>query len=617
MRHLFWRIYLTYLVIVVLCTAAVGYFAVRSASEFFEEQTAQELEARAALVREEVGSLYGQGELGDIQPLIRRLGVASGTRITFISNGLPGSSVGEVIADSLVSPLGLESHRDRPEFKAAQAGQVGRAVRLSATVGEELMYVTVPVEEDGRVVAVVRTATSLERMHDAVQGLYVSIFLVAALVALAAGVIGWYVSNRIARPMREVREGAERFAAGDFSRKLTVPATEEFAGVAESLNRMAEELDYKIRAITRERNEREAVLESMIEGVLAVDAGQHVLTLNPAAASLLGVDPAQVQGKAIEEAVRNPELQRVVAAAVSGQGPVEVDLTLYVGGRERSVQASGALLHALGGEVVGAVVVLNDVTRLRRLEAVRRDFVANVSHELKTPVTSIKGFAETLADGALDDPDAARHFLKIIAGQADRLNAIIEDLLSLSSLEHEGDGRNVELQETRLDDVIAVASEVCAPKARAKGISLSTECPPGLMVDANPPLLEQAVVNLIDNAVKYSPGGTAVRVSAVPGDAEVVIAVSDEGQGIAREHLARLFERFYRVDRARSRDLGGTGLGLSIVKHVAQVHGGSVSVDSVVGRGSTFRIHLPRRHEDDRPSESTAPAAQRPSTDSS
>jgi two-component system, OmpR family, phosphate regulon sensor histidine kinase PhoR len=591
-RHLFWRIYLTYLLIVLLCTLAVGTLVVRSARDFHHEQTERELQARAVLVREELAPALESGDL-DLQGVVTRLGDVSATRITVISNGLPGSAAGEVIADSQAEPEGLESHGDRPEFRAAQGGQVGTVIRRSTTLQQELMYVAVPVSDDGRVIAVVRTADSLGRIDDALGGLSRDVLLTAALVALVAALVGWYVSSRIARPMREVREGAERFAAGDFSRKLSVPATEEFAGVAESLNRMAEQLDEKIRTITRERNEREAVLESMVEGVLAVDADRRLIAVNPAAARLLDVDPAQVQGVMIEEAVRNPELQRVVAAAVAGDGPVEIDLTVHAGGRERFLQASGALLYAEGNEVVGAVVVLNDVTRLRRLEAVRRDFVANVSHELKTPVTSIKGFAETLADGALDDAASARRFVRIIAGQADRLHAIIEDLLALSALEQEGQGGRVPLQETRLDDVLAVAVEVCAPKAQAKGIVLATDWPAGLCVEANPPLLEQAVVNLVDNAVKYSTEGTTVRVSAAAAAGEVVIAVADDGQGIAREHLPRLFERFYRVDKARSRDLGGTGLGLSIVKHVAQVHGGGVSVESVLGSGSTFRIHLP------------------------
>jgi two-component system phosphate regulon sensor histidine kinase PhoR len=391
--------------------------------------------------------------------------------------------------------------------------------------------------------------------------------------------------------MREVRAGAARFAAGDFATKLSVPKTEEFAAVAESLNAMAEELDAKIRTITRERNEREAVLASMIEGVLAVDPDGHVIAMNDSAVRLLQVEAGDARGRAIEEVVRNPALQHIVAEALAGRGPIESDLMAHLGHEERFLQANGAQLRA-GEEIVGAVVVLNDVTRLRRLEAVRRDFVANVSHELKTPVTSIKGFTETLLDGAVDDPVAGPRFLRIIAGQAERLNSIIEDLLALSALEGTDEGMVPPLQEAAIEDVLHVAADVCGPRAEAKHVTIEVDAPADLMVKMNPALLEQAVVNLIDNAVKYGPEGGIVRVGAERRGAEAVVTVADDGPGIPREHLSRLFERFCRVDKARSRDIGGTGLGLSIVKHIAQVHGGRVSVESTVGRGSVFRLHL-------------------------
>jgi two-component system phosphate regulon sensor histidine kinase PhoR len=395
--------------------------------------------------------------------------------------------------------------------------------------------------------------------------------------------------------MRQIKDGAERLAGGDFANKLYVPRTLEFAAVAESLNSMAEELDEKIGTLTRERNEREAVLASMVEGVLAVDTDERIIALNEAAAALAGVTPQQAEGRLVQEVLRNPDLQHVVAQTLSGHQPVEADIVMRVGAEERSLQANGTLLRAGDGVAsAGAVVVLNDVTRLQRLEAVRRDFVANVSHELKTPVTSIKGFAETLQDGALDDPETARRFIAIIVGQADRLNSIIQDLLSLSTLEQrEGESR-LTLEDADICEVIRVAVEVCEPKAQAKHIRISVDCPACTLSSVNVPLLEQAVVNLVDNAVKYSPEGSSVKVGLAETDAEVAIFVIDHGPGVPRQHLSRLFERFYRVDRARSRDLGGTGLGLAIVKHIAQAHGGRVSVDSVVGSGSTFRIHLPK-----------------------
>ena len=593
--RLFWRLYATYLVIVVLCTAAVGFYAVRSVRDFYLDHTERELQARAALVREHVLPAIAADTPQELEALVQRLGEASGTRITIIAADRPGASRGQVLAESDSDPVQMEDHAFRPEFLAAVQGRPGQAIRYSRTLRQDMMYVAVPATEDGRLTTVIRTALPLTRVNNALASLYGSILISATVAAVLAAVIGLSVSRRISGQMREIKVGAERMAAGDFTHKLHVPQVEEFASVAESINQMGEELDGKLRTLTHERNEREAVLSSMVEGVLAVDTDERVIAVNAAAARLLDTDPASAEGKTIQEVVRNPDLQHVVAQTLGGHRPVEADIVLRVGAEERNLQANGTLLHGDdGGDDVGAVVVLNDVTRLKRLEAVRRDFVANVSHELKTPVTSIKGFAETLEDGALDDPAAAHRFVRIISGQADRLNSIIEDLLALSTLEQSGDSPLLQLEEADLCDVVAVALEVCGPKAEAKSIELREDCPGCLLARVSPPLLEQAVVNLIDNAVKYSAEGSTVVVTLEEAGDEVIVSVADEGQGIAREHLPRLFERFYRVDKARSRDLGGTGLGLAIVKHVAQIHGGRVSVDSVVGRGSTFRIHLPR-----------------------
>jgi two-component system phosphate regulon sensor histidine kinase PhoR len=593
--RLFWRIFLTYLLVIALCATAVGFFAVRSARSFYVAHTESELQARAQLVREQVVADIGTKSADALELLVRRLGAASGTRITLISAGLPGAVSGTVLADSDSVPAEMGDHSDRPEFRQALLGRTGVSIRHSTTLDVEMMYVAVPVIEDGRVTSVVRAAIPLTRVNSALTELYWRIGLSAVVVAVIAALIGLLVSSRISRQMREIKDGAERLAGGDFAYKLYVPRTLEFAAVAESLNAMAEELDDKIGTLTRERNEREAVLASMVEGVLAVDADERIIALNAAAAGLAGVSPGEAEGHSVQEVLRNPDLQRVVAQTLSGHEPVEADIIMRVGAEERSLQANGTLLRAGDGEAsAGAVVVLNDVTRLKRLEAVRRDFVANVSHELKTPVTSIKGFAETLEDGALDDPETARRFVGIIVGQADRLNSIIGDLLSLSTLEQrEGESR-LTLEETDICDVLRVAVEVCEPKAQAKRIPISVACTTCVLTAVNPPLLEQAVVNLVDNAVKYSPEGSAVQVDLTEAQDEIVISVTDHGPGVPREHLPRLFERFYRVDKARSRDLGGTGLGLAIVKHIAQAHGGSVSVDSVVGLGSTFRIHLPR-----------------------
>jgi two-component system, OmpR family, phosphate regulon sensor histidine kinase PhoR len=595
-RRLFWRIYATYLVVIVLCTAAVGFYAVRSARSFYLTHTESELQARAQLVREQVVALIGDRSTAGLEALVNRLGAASHTRITVISGGLPGAPLGKVLADSESVPSRMVNHSDRPEFIDAMRGRSGVAIRHSATLNEDMMYVAVPVMRDDRASAVVRTAIPLTTVNRALGALYSRIGFSALFFALVAAGIGLLVSARISRQMRDIKQGAQRLAGGDFSHKVFVPRTEEFAAVAESLNHMAAELDRQISTLTRERNERQAVLSSMVEGVLAVDPDERIIAVNEAAAGFIDVEPAVAEGKTIQEVLRNPDLQRVVAQTLSGQEPVEADIAVRVGFEDRFLQANGTLLKGTANDaaaVVGAVVVLNDVTRLKRLEAVRRDFVANVSHELKTPVTSIKGFAETLEDGALEDPEAAHRFVRIISGQADRLNSIIGDLLALSTLEQGGDDQRLSLEEADICEVVQAAVEVCEHKAQVAHIDISVSCAESMLAAVNAPLLEQAVVNLIDNAVKYSPAGSRVDVTLDQSPGEIVIGVSDCGPGISREHLSRLFERFYRVDKARSRDLGGTGLGLSIVKHIAQAHGGSVAVESVVGEGSTFSIHLP------------------------
>ena len=594
--RLFWRIYATYLLVIVLCTGAMGFYAGRSARSFYIAQTETGLQARAELVREEVTARGDSLDAGALEELVTRLGAASGTRITIISAEQPGVPIGTVLADSDVDPVSMPDHSTRPEFEEALTASSGAAIHYSIELGKHMVYVAIPSHEDGKVTTVVRASIPMTSVDEALSTLYWRIAISAVVVALIAALVGLLVTRRLSRPIRDIRDGAERLAAGDFTHKLYVPRTEEFAAVAESFNHMAEELDDKLRTLTHERNEREAVLSSMVEGVLAVDTEERVIAVNAAAARLLDLEPEAVDGKTIQEVVRNPDLQHVVARTLDGHQPVEADIVMRVGAEDRDLQANATLLHGDDADevVVGAVVVLNDVTRLKRLEAVRRDFVANVSHELKTPVTSIKGFAETLEDGALNDPATAQRFVRIISGQADRLNSIIEDLLSLSALEQSGDSPLLQLEEADLCDVVAVALGVIGPKAEAKSIDLVEDCPDSLFSRVSPPLLEQAVVNLVDNAVKYSPVGSAVDVTLEERADEIVISVRDEGPGVSREQLPRLFERFYRVDKARSRDLGGTGLGLAIVKHIAQVHGGRVSVDSVVGRGSTFRIHLPR-----------------------
>jgi len=331
----------------------------------------------------------------------------------------------------------------------------------------------------------------------------------------------------------------------------------------------------------------------MVEGVIAVDMEERIISMNQAAAQMFACNPSAAQGRTIQEVVRNVVLHEFVRNTLSSQKPVEKDIVLHAGD-ERFIDGHGTVLRDARGKRMGALIVLNDVTRIRRLENVRREFVANVSHEIKTPITAIKGFVETLRDGAVKNQEDAERFLEIIENHAERLEAIIEDLLSLSRIEREAERGEIALVEGQVQDVVQMAVQVCEMSAGAKQIKIEFSCDKDIASKINAPLLEQAIVNLLDNAIKHSGEGSIIRVEATQTAEEIIIDVRDQGCGIEKEHLPRLFERFYRVDKARSRQLGGTGLGLAIVKHITQAHGGQVSVESVPGKGSTFSIRLPK-----------------------
>lgn len=409
---------------------------------------------------------------------------------------------------------------------------------------------------------------------------------------IAAGATAYFAARRISTPLKSLRAAVEAQVDGETHAPLPAVKVVEISELVDILVRLGERHGERLEGMLRINNEQEAVLAGMAEGVLAIDAERRVISLNRSAGHLLGVGPAEIMGRALHEIVRNPELLRFVDQLLSTKKPLEQDI-IFRQADERVLQVRGTLLANTQGLGFGAVFVLNDVSRLRRLENMRRDFAANVSHELKTPITSIKGFIETVLDGAT--PEDTERFLRIVARQADRLDAIIDDLLSLSRIEKEAEASDIVLATTRLKEIVYGAAHDCLLKADERGVKFDIQCPDDVQARVNALLLQQAVRNLLENAVKYSDSGGSVVVSVEALPEEVRIAVIDRGCGIAPEHHARLFERFYRVDKARSRKLGGTGLGLAIVKHIVLAHRGRVTVESALGKGSKFTIHLPTR----------------------
>jgi two-component system phosphate regulon sensor histidine kinase PhoR len=586
-KKLIWQIFPSFLLITLLSLLAVSWYASSSMRHFFLDQTAVDLEVRTILLEKQIIAHLSPLDAPSVDSVCKAMGRESATRYTIIL------STGEVIGDSRETPRQMDNHANRPEIAQALQSETGQSIRYSNTLLQSMMYVARPIKKEGNILAVIRASIPTTFIEQELSSIRLKIAMGGLLIAILAAGISLLISRRITRPIVTMKKSAGHFADGEFNHRLTIPDSEEMAGLAEALNQMALQLDNRIKTIINQRNELETVLASMREGVVAVDNKERIISMNQSAAVLFECDPVQSQDKNIQEVVRNLPLQLFIRKAITGREPEEDDIVLYQNGEKILNLKSSPLLDA-GKEQVGTLVVINEVTQLRRLENMRKDFVANVSHEIKTPLTAIKGFVETLHQGNVDKPEESERFLGIIQKHVDRLSSIIDDLLSLSRIEQEDERQAIEFENKPINDIFKSAVQICRSKAEEKNITINQVCEGSLKAYIDPPLLEQAVVNLLDNAIKYSEPNSAIHLTAILNDSEVRIIVEDQGIGIAKKHLSRLFERFYRVDKARSRKMGGTGLGLAIVKHIAQAHGGQVTVKSTADKGSTFTIHLPR-----------------------
>lgn len=584
-RRLVWHLFPAFGLLALAAAILLGWAALRVLEASLIDASRRELASQA----DYLNSLLGPEiplDRADYGRQLRYLEQASGVRTALIL------ADGKVDRDSRGRPEEFENQSGRPEIAAALHGDQSEAIRYNPGLEQRVLYVAVPIYRHDELFGAFYLNKPLGAIDAAAARLKLWMAALGAVLVACALLLAWRSAIAIAEPLLQLQDALSRFAHGQRGTRVKLPEAREPGDLAETFNRTAELLQRQIAVLTQNNNEQKAVLASMAEGVLAVDSQERIISMNRASGRLLGLEQGQVQGRRLQEVVRNADLSRFVSRALANHETIDADIVL-LGDRERVMQAQGSALHDVDGRAIGAVIVLNDVTDFRKLEMIRRDFVANVSHELKTPVTSIKGFVETLLDGAKDDPVDSERFLRIVAKQADRLHAIIEDLLALSKIEQSEDSEELQVELAPLRPLLESAVTTCAAVASDKEIEVVLDCSPELAGRVNGLLLEQAIVNLLDNAIKYSEPRRSVRLSATSHEAELVISVADQGPGIAEEHLPRIFERFYRVDRARSRKLGGTGLGLAIVKHIAQAHHGRVTVTSTVGAGTTFTIHLP------------------------
>ncbi len=404
--------------------------------------------------------------------------------------------------------------------------------------------------------------------------------------------IAFYVSKKISQPIEEIKKSAEEYSQGKFDKGITINAPMEIENLAIALQKMGNELKKRIDKISLQKNEQEAMFSSMKEGVLAINSNEEIIRINNAAIKFFGISssPLELKRRKVYEVIRNREMLDFIGESLKSDEPLEKEITA-VSNKERNLLVYADPLYDSTSEKIGSVLVINNITKVKQLDKVRQEFVANVSHELKTPITLIKGYVETLHDSENLDKETENKFLKIINKHSEQLNSLIDDLLQLAKLDA---ANEIKMERKSLLPIVQKSVEQFEENAKKKNIEIKIECDPELKANINASLIERALVNLIDNAIKYSEENNSVIISCKEGNDSIEISVADTGVGIAKEHLDRLFERFYRVDKGRSREMGGTGLGLAIVKHVALVHKGKVAVESTPGKGSVFTIELPK-----------------------
>jgi two-component system phosphate regulon sensor histidine kinase PhoR len=588
----FWRLFGGSVAIILLTSLVIDLVDAYGVRRDFLEEKRRSLKAVAVLLGEIAAPRLRGAADPELPARVRRLGSESGTRLTVVTADYT------VLADSHEDSARMENHGDRPEFQIARHDGVGWSVRNSATLHQTTLYVAVTVMDGPKLIGSVRAAQPLTQIDAQLSRLHQSVLFGSGVAVLAGCVLVYLFTRRITNPLRAMTQAASAIAAGNYEQRVRVTSSDEFGTVAEAFNRMGAELSERVETITADRGKLVAILEAMVEGVVAINREDVVVHMNDAAARILRTTTREALGRRIWEATRLTQVSESLEHAMRQGNDLRREVTLPEGTRDRALGLHARPLRDSRGAVAGAIVVLHDLTELRRLEAIRRDFVANVSHEIKTPVTAIRGMAETLVDDPTLDTDTRHRYLTRIKDQSLRLSALVTDLLTLSRVESEDAFQDrVDLD---LRSVVTGSVRAMQPGAESRRLQLTNALPEHeIRVRADAEALREAVDNLLDNAIKYTPEGGRIQVRLLARADQVAIEVEDTGVGIEPQHLDRIFERFYRVDKARSRELGGTGLGLSIVKHVVLSHGGKVSVESTPGRGSTFRIELPAYHGED------------------
>jgi len=562
-----------------------GYFLQRSLENYFSSWLERKLIKEMNLILTVVDPFLYNRDYTRLNSSIITYGEELETRITIID------LKGKVLADSRKDPSVMENHLYRPEVQEVLKGKLGKEIRYSSTLDMNMKYIALPIKrEDGEVIGVIRASLTLNKLKELYHGIWTVLLKSSFFAIVVAVLLSLKLTNQITDPIREITSAAQKIANGYLDHKLVIRTKDEIGQLALMFNYMVDRVKDKMQEISGEKNKVEAIVTSIGDAVIAVNKERRIILFNLAAERIFGIKENLVLDKSVIQITKNYKLDELVELSLEKNEIVTEELEMLVP-EQRVFRVQIAPIEGIKESTVGVVAVLRDITDIRRLEEMRKEFVGNVSHELKTPLTSIKGYVETLLDSE-PDKQVTRSFLSIIREEANRLQRLIEDLLSLSRLESK-----FEYSSKEQVDMIKVINDtifLLGEKARRKSIILEADLPVSLpLLKANRDQMSRLMINLVDNAIKYTPDAGRVKARAYNEDEKLILEVEDTGLGIPEKDLPRIFERFYRVDKARSRKLGGTGLGLSIIKHIIEEHQGEISVESKLGEGSKFIVELP------------------------
>ncbi len=590
MNKLWLKIGVSFFVLFFITIVVVGVFSGELMKSTYMKMKEDQLKDEAQILVHTL-NLSNQdldGREAELEEAVAPLGKEVDARITIIYQ------TGQVVMDSKENPEKLGNHASRPEFQAILEGKksVGIATRKSATVGYSMLYVAVPILHDGKVDGAVRISVSLESIEKAVDTLWGNLLLILLPILLVIAAISIIIARRITRPVKEIIEVSNDLALRNYSSRIYGKSSGELQEISVSVNKLAESLEQQMYEIRENSQRLSAIVENLVSGVMLINYDKEIIMTNKAMYQILGEQ--EITGRTFYEVIKSFSVSQLIEKGFQEKQRAQEEVSIYFP-REMILDASVTPILMEDGEVSGVVLLLHDITQIRHLENVRSEFVANVSHELKTPVTAVKGFAETLLDGAMHNEELLRQFLTIIKDESERLNRLILDILALSKIEQKT--LPIQIEQVNLDDVIRQSVEMVSEFAATKSIEL--ELPekhePPLEIAAERDRIQQILVNLLSNAIQYTQAEGKVRLSLDDAGDYVVLKVSDNGIGIPEKDLERIFERFYRVDKARSRHSGGTGLGLSIVKHLVESMAGEIFVTSKEDQGTTFEIKWPKK----------------------